>query len=93
MISFNKELLVYVDGNNLKGVDIPSSSTCHVWFGEKSELSITILCNYGCHNMCKCFAFVGVTMNSFDMSLLEIMLVSIRFFEEYYVSCTMLSYK
>ena len=45
LISFNKEIWVYVDGNNLKGVDVPYSSTCHVWFSEKSELSITISCN------------------------------------------------
>ena len=45
LISFNKEISVYVDGRNIKGVDVPSSSTCHVCFSEKSELSITILCN------------------------------------------------
>ena len=28
--------------------------------------------------MCTCFSFVGVTMNSFNMSLLKIMLVSIE---------------
>ena len=45
LISFNKELWLYVDGSNLKEADLPSSSTCRVWFGEKFELSITILCN------------------------------------------------
>jgi hypothetical protein len=28
--------------------------------------------------MCTCFAYVGVTMNGFDMSMLEIMLVVIE---------------
>ena len=61
--------------------DVPCYSTCCVWFSEKSELSMTILCNISMvaiYSMCTWFAFVGVTMYSFDMSLLEIMLVSIE---------------
>ena len=92
---FNKEIWVYINGSSIKGADVPSYSTCCVWFSEKFELSMTILCNIS----------MVSTVCARGLHLLVLPWIPLtgpywklcckyrRCFEEYYVSCTMLSYK